>query len=93
MKKGGWDCMRHYEISANGTVPCFYMLDQKPKLCAPHGLVDMENVVAFKTADELEEKINYIKLHNLYPEIQENAIEWARKNSCTQVAKRIIDQI
>ncbi len=93
MKKSGWDCMRHYEIAANGTVPCFYKLDQKPELCAPHGLVDMKNVVAFNTADELEEKINHIKLHNLYPELQRNAIEWARDNSCKQVARRIIEQI
>jgi hypothetical protein len=93
MKKGGWECMRHYEIAANGTVPCFYQLDQKPKLCAPHDLVDMKNVVAFNTADELEEKISHIKLHNLYPELQKNTIEWARNNSCKQVAKRMIDQV
>jgi hypothetical protein len=52
----------------------FYKLDQKPELCAPHGLVDMKNVVAFNTADELEEKINHIKLHNLYPELQKTLL-------------------
>ncbi|MBN2419395.1 MAG: hypothetical protein JXL81_08430, partial [Deltaproteobacteria bacterium] len=93
MKKGGWDCMRHYEIAANWTVPCFYNLDQKPKLCAPHDLVDMKNVVAFNTAEELEEKINYIRSNNIYKELQKNTIEWARNNSCKQVAKRVIDQV
>ncbi|NLA74280.1 MAG: hypothetical protein GX846_02185 [Deltaproteobacteria bacterium] len=93
MKKGGWECMRHYEIAANGTVPCFYKLEQKPELCAPHGLVDMKNVVAFNTADELEEKINYIKLHSLYPELQKNSLEWVRNNSCRQTAKRIVNQV
>jgi hypothetical protein len=93
MKKGGWDCMRHYEIAANGTVQCFYRLDEKPRLCAPHGLIDMKNVVTFNTADELEQKLNYIKLNNLYPELQKNSIEWAKDNSCRQVAKRIIDQL
>jgi transcription termination factor Rho len=53
----------------------------------------MKNVVVFNTADELEEKIKYIKLHNLYPELQKNSLEWARNNSCKQVAKRIIDQV
>jgi hypothetical protein len=27
-KKGGWDCMRHYEILANGCIPYFLDLDQ-----------------------------------------------------------------
>ncbi|MCP4653194.1 MAG: hypothetical protein GY858_07415 [Candidatus Omnitrophica bacterium] len=66
IKKAGWDCMRHYEIAANHTVPCFYKLSEKPKNCAPHGLVDMENVVAFDSADKLKEKINHIKKNRLY---------------------------
>ena len=27
-KKGGWDCLRHYEILANGCIPYFTDLDQ-----------------------------------------------------------------
>ena len=27
-KKGGWDCMRHYEILANGCIPYFVNLDE-----------------------------------------------------------------
>ena len=30
MKKGGWDCLRHYEIMANGCIPIFRGLDQCP---------------------------------------------------------------
>jgi hypothetical protein len=30
MKKAGWDCMRHYEILANGCLPLFLGLDQCP---------------------------------------------------------------
>jgi hypothetical protein len=30
MRKGGWDCMRHYEIMANGCIPLFLDLDQCP---------------------------------------------------------------
>jgi hypothetical protein len=30
-KKGGWDCMRHYEIMANGCIPIFSSIDQCPE--------------------------------------------------------------
>jgi hypothetical protein len=29
-KKGGWDCLRHYEILANGCIPIFEDIDQCP---------------------------------------------------------------
>jgi hypothetical protein len=32
MKKGGWDCLRHYEIMANGCIPWFLGLEQCPAL-------------------------------------------------------------
>jgi len=90
MKKGGWDCMRHNEIGANGTVPCFYRFSEKPKSCAPHGLIDMENIVAFNTADELTKKIELIKRENRYEEIRTNIIKWARYNSCKNSAERLM---
>ena len=31
-KKGGWDCLRHYEILANGCIPLFENLDNCPKM-------------------------------------------------------------
>jgi len=31
MKKGGWDCMRHYEILACNSVPYFPDIEEKPK--------------------------------------------------------------
>src|SRR5437870_10123235 len=30
-KKGGWDCMRHYEILANGCIPYFLDLEKCPR--------------------------------------------------------------
>ena len=30
-KKGGWDCLRHYEILANGCIPVFENLEQCPE--------------------------------------------------------------
>lgn len=32
MKKAGWDCMRHYEILANGCIPYFLEIENCPKL-------------------------------------------------------------
>lgn len=31
-KKGGWDCMRHYEILANGCIPIFTDIENCPRL-------------------------------------------------------------
>lgn len=35
-KKGGWDCLRHYEILANGCVPYFVDLDRCPPTVMTH---------------------------------------------------------
>ena len=37
-KKGGWDCLRHYEIIAAGTLLLFRDYDRKPRLCSPQKL-------------------------------------------------------
>jgi hypothetical protein len=34
-KKGGWDCMRHYEIMSQGTLPYFVDIDNAPKETMP----------------------------------------------------------
>jgi hypothetical protein len=36
LKKAGWDCMRHYEILANGCIPYFLYIDQCPELTMTH---------------------------------------------------------
>jgi hypothetical protein len=35
-KKGGWDCMRHYEILANGCIPLFRDIHMCPKATMTH---------------------------------------------------------
>jgi hypothetical protein len=92
MKKGGWDCMRHYEIAANRTVMAFYRLAHKPRRSAPHGLKDMENCIGFNTAEELGEKIQLVESKGLYEKLQENSYEWAMMNTCENVAKRLIEE-
>lgn len=90
MKKGGWDCMRHYEIAANFTVPCFYKFLEKPKNCAPHDLIDMKNVISFNTADELTKKIAYVENNGLYERMQDNVIRWVNTKTCEYMAKTLI---
>jgi len=47
-KKGGWDCMRHYEILANGCIPYFCDIDDCPDniLCfLPKDLIKKGNLL------------------------------------------------
>ncbi len=90
MKKGGWDCMRHYEIAANHCVPVFFQLDNKSARCAPHGLVDKENAVSFSNASELDKKLNQIERENTFAELQDRAIAWVKAHSCERVAERLL---
>ncbi|NJK60166.1 MAG: hypothetical protein HC918_07920 [Oscillatoriales cyanobacterium SM2_1_8] len=90
MKKAGWDCMRHYEIAANGTVMAFHLLAEKPVGCAPYGLRDMENVVAFRTAAELQIKLDRIAAQGLYPSLQAQSQAWAQRQSCAVRAREFL---
>lgn len=93
MRKGGWDCMRHYEIAANHAVPLFYRLADKPGPSAPHGLTDMVNVVAFDTAAELVAKLERIERESLYEGLCEAAADWAADNTCQKVAARLLGEV
>lgn len=93
MKKGGWDCMRHYEIAANHTVPAFYRLNEKPGHCAPHDMVDMVNTIVFDTAEELQSKIDRVKAEGSYPKLQANAFAWAQQNSCKKYAADLLKRL
>lgn len=90
MRKAGWDCMRHYEIAANGTVMAFYRLKDKSYWSAPYNLVDMENVVAFDTAEELMQKLEHIEQNGLYPELQRKTFNWAQEHMCEQMARNLL---
>ena len=79
-KRGGWECLRHYEIAANGSIPCFRNLNQKPMICAPHGLIDGINCISYSNAHNLMERIN--QLSNQEEEnMREAALNWAKASS------------
>jgi hypothetical protein len=91
MKRAGWDALRHYEIAANGCVPCFRDLRRKPTLCAPHGL-GPGNSVAYSEAAELERSLDAIGDEE-YSRLQRAAIEWARANSTRARATEFLREL
>ncbi|NOY84610.1 MAG: glycosyltransferase family 1 protein [Nitrospirae bacterium] len=87
-KRGGWDCLRHYEIAANGAVICFKDLDKKPKTCAPHGL-NHENSIAYRDYKDLIGKINLLS-DKKYKHLQEKSMQWILQNTTVSKAKQLI---
>jgi hypothetical protein len=94
-KKGGWDCMRHYEILANGCIPYFIDIES----CPP-------NTMALLPKDLLMEGNNlYKKLNtksitefteedmNEYNNLVIKQLDYTKNNLTTQkIAKHILDK-
>lgn len=89
MKRAGWDCMRHYEIAANGCVPCFRDLERKPRRCAPHGLND-ENSVSYSSYEDLMRQLDAID-PGRYARLQAGALRWARENTTESRARYFLE--
>jgi hypothetical protein len=87
-KRGGWDCMRHYELAASGCVLCFRDLGSKPPSCAPHGL-DASNTLEYSDPDDLMAKLDALSPAE-ERELQEAALAWARDNTTRAVASRFL---
>jgi hypothetical protein len=87
MKRAGWDCLRHYELAANGCVPCFRNLDKKPASCAPHGL-SQDNCVVYQDFDNLNRQLSNLS-EEQYRQLQNRAIQWARQNTTVERAKQL----
>ncbi len=90
-KRSGWDCLRHYEMAANGCVPCFRDLDLKPSKCAPHGL-NTENCISYHSGDDLLEKIRLLTITQ-YNDLQAGCIAWAKANTTVAKATMLIESV
>jgi hypothetical protein len=90
-KRSGWDCLRHYEIAANGAVPCFRDLALKASTCAPHGLDD-ENCVSYGSVDELMASIDAMGDAE-YARKRRGALAWARRNSTRARARQLLAEM
>ena len=79
-KKGGWDCMRHYEILANGCIPYFINLDT----CSPDTMCFLPKQL-IKEAMNLE-GVGYLTIDHSkfnkkrYFEILEQLLEHTRRH-------------
>tara|TARA_Y100000034_G_scaffold134773_1_gene204182 strand:- start:1476 stop:2546 length:1071 start_codon:yes stop_codon:yes gene_type:complete len=59
-KKGGWDCLRHYEIIAAGSLLLFKDYDLKPKQCSPQELP----CLTYSSQSELENIFDRLIIKN-----------------------------
>jgi len=89
-KKGGWDCLRHYELAANKCLPCFKNLNLKPDTCAPHGL-NKKNCIIYDSPDDLLRKIENISEAE-YLEILNNSYDWINQNTTEIRAMEVINK-
>lgn len=87
-KRGGWDCLRHYEIAANRSLICFKDLDKKAELCAPHGL-GHENCIIYKNARDLMERCEGLSVED-YRKLELNSWEWIKTKTTKSVARELI---
>jgi hypothetical protein len=85
-KKGGWDCMRHYEILANGCIPYFINIEQCPSnsmYSLPKKLLIEANILydckfKNKNMNEITEKEIYE-----YTILQKKLLEYTKQNLTT----------
>ncbi len=89
MKRGGWDCLRHYEIAANGAVVCFRNLTGKAPLCAPHGL-DSSNCIPYTSADDLLRRIDTLRDEE-YDALLRGGYAWIAQQTTEVRARELID--
>jgi hypothetical protein len=91
-RRGGWDCLRHYEIAAAGAVPCFRNLEAKPPACAPHGLRAGENCLSYRHWPDLREQVDRITPAT-YAELLRGAQAWVGKHTTVAAAWRLLHQV
>lgn len=88
-KRAGWDCMRHYEIAANGAIICFRDLDKKPDTCAPHDLIPNVNCISYKNFEDLMQKINTLTDVE-YEKLVHNSLNWIKQKTCQNLVSKLL---
>ena len=88
-RRGGWDCLRHYEIAAAGAVPCFRQLEAKPARCAPHGLRPGSNCLSYHDWPDLRRQVAGITPED-YGRLWQGAREWVGEHTTRAAAQRLL---
>ncbi len=89
IKRAGWDCLRHYEIAANGTVQCFRDLEKKNIKCAPHELIGGVNCLTYHHPNDLAEKIDKLSDEH-YDTMLTNSYEWIARQTTEFRAENVL---
>ena len=89
-KRAGWDCLRHYEIAAAGTVLCFRDLEKKPSHCAPHGL-DAGNCLVYTSAADLNLQIQTMG-SDRYTNLLAASHAWVQQHTTVHAAARLLQE-
>jgi len=93
IKKAGWDCMRHYEILANGCIPLFFnILDIPPKTMVnfPRDLIAKTNKIYVELLDKPLEESDKQRLNSHIEEL----LYYTRTHlTTTRAAQNILNSI
>ncbi len=89
-KRAGWDCLRHYELAANGCVLCFKNLTLKPKFCAPHDLIPNVNCISYTNYQDLINQIDKLSEKD-YENLLKNTLEWIKTKKVTHIVKQVLN--
>jgi hypothetical protein len=92
--KGGWDCLRHYEILANGCIPYFLNLDQ----CHPETMAFLPKELileAMHLEGVSDRGIDYSRFNRKqYDEILNKLLEHTRKYLTTRsIANHLLNSV
>jgi hypothetical protein len=89
--RAGWDCLRHYEMAANGCLLCFKDLEEKPFTCAPHGL-NRENCIIYKSPEDLMNQIEMMS-EEKYNAMLDRSYTWIEHQTTDKRALEILQNI
>ena len=84
-KKAGWDCMRHYEILANGCIPCFIDIDKCPVntlYLLPKNLLLEANTLYERFIHKTIEDLTKEDVHE-YTLLQQQLLEYTKQHLTT----------
>ena len=93
-KKGGWDCLRHYEIMASKSLLLFKDYDKKPPLCEPINFP----TISYSTQEQLNLITERLVINNNptqdYIELLEKQTQWFFEHGTTIArARQMLKQI
>lgn len=93
-KRGGWDCLRHYEIAAAGSVMCFRNLTHKPPYSAPHNLLPGFNCISYENLPDLQRQLAFLDNNpDEYNTILSHSRAWILRQTTTSVATRVLSYL